>query len=86
MIINDETLGHTERVDVIHAGRRPAMAVVASASVALIVTSPPYVAGKAYQADLGRNGVPATYLDYLQLLTDLSRSAHEPSSPADASP
>jgi site-specific DNA-methyltransferase (adenine-specific) len=40
-------------------------------SVALVVTSPPYFAGKEYEEALGSNGVPATYLEYLQLLRDV---------------
>ena len=40
-------------------------------SVALVVTSPPYFAGKAYEEALGSDGVPATYLEYLQLLRDV---------------
>ncbi len=44
---------------------------VESSSVALVVTSPPYFAGKEYEASLGRNGVPGTYFEYLQLLHDV---------------
>ena len=40
-------------------------------SVALVVTSPPYFAGKQYEEELEREGVPASYLEYLQLLTDV---------------
>jgi site-specific DNA-methyltransferase (adenine-specific) len=40
-------------------------------SVALVVTSPPYFAGKEYEAALGRGHIPATYLDYLQMLRDV---------------
>jgi site-specific DNA-methyltransferase (adenine-specific) len=40
-------------------------------SVALVVTSPPYFAGKAYEEALGSTGVPATYFEYLQLLRDV---------------
>jgi DNA modification methylase len=40
-------------------------------SVALVVTSPPYFAGKQYEEELERDGVPASYLEYLQLLTDV---------------
>jgi site-specific DNA-methyltransferase (adenine-specific) len=40
-------------------------------SVALVVTSPPYFAGKAYEADLELEGVPASYLEYLQMLEDV---------------
>lgn len=40
-------------------------------SVALIVTSPPYFSGKEYEEALGEGHVPATYLDYLQMLRDV---------------
>src|SRR5437764_14092318 len=40
-------------------------------SVALVVTSPPYFAGKQYEEELEREGVPASYLEYLDLLRDL---------------
>ena len=44
---------------------------VAAASVALVVTSPPYFAGKEYEAALGEGHVPATYLDYLEMLYEV---------------
>ncbi len=47
------------------------MTDVADNSVALVVTSPPYFAGKAYEEVLGQGHVPATYLDYLQQLRDV---------------
>lgn len=47
------------------------MSQVASNSVALVVTSPPYFAGKEYEAALGVGGVPKDYLDYLKLLTEV---------------
>jgi site-specific DNA-methyltransferase (adenine-specific) len=37
-------------------------------SVALVVTSPPYFAGKQYEEELGQDGVPASYAEYLELL------------------
>jgi site-specific DNA-methyltransferase (adenine-specific) len=37
-------------------------------SVALVVTSPPYFAGKQYEEELGRDGVPSSYAEYLDLL------------------
>jgi site-specific DNA-methyltransferase (adenine-specific) len=40
-------------------------------SVALVVTSPPYFAGKQYEEELEREGVPSSYLEYLELLTDV---------------
>ena len=47
------------------------MDLVADGSVALVVTSPPYFAGKQYEEELAREGVPSSYLDYLQMLTDV---------------
>lgn len=41
---------------------------VPDGSVALVVTSPPYFAGKAYEEELDREGVPSSYLEYLQML------------------
>ena len=38
---------------------------VESDSVALVVTSPPYFAGKEYEESLGLNGVPGTYFEFL---------------------
>jgi DNA modification methylase len=47
------------------------MDAVPDGSVALAVTSPPYFAGKTYEEELEREGVPASYLEYLELLTDV---------------
>lgn len=47
------------------------MRKVESNSVALVVTSPPYFAGKEYEESLGHNGVPGTYFEYLALLHDV---------------
>ncbi len=44
---------------------------IVDGSVALVVTSPPYFAGKQYEEELERDGVPSSYLEYLQLLTDV---------------
>ena len=41
---------------------------VPDASVALVVTSPPYFAGKEYEEALGHGEFPATYLQYLDML------------------
>ena len=40
-------------------------------SVALVVTSPPYFAGKQYEEELDREGVPGSYVEYLELLRDV---------------
>jgi DNA modification methylase len=42
------------------------------ASVALVVTSPPYFAGKAYEEALGTDGIPADHLEYLGMLRDVT--------------
>ena len=47
------------------------MDAVVNGSVALVVTSPPYFAGKQYEEELEREGVPSSYLEYLQMLTDV---------------
>ena len=47
------------------------MDAVPDGAVALVVTSPPYFAGKAYEEELEREGVPGSYLEYLQLLRDV---------------
>jgi site-specific DNA-methyltransferase (adenine-specific) len=54
----------------IHGDARD-MDAVEDGSVALVVTSPPYFAGKQYEEELEREGVPSSYLEYLELLTDV---------------
>ncbi len=44
---------------------------IADGSVALVVTSPPYFAGKQYEEELEREGVPSSYLEYLEMLTEV---------------
>ncbi len=50
-------------------GDARSMDKVDDSSVALVVTSPPYFAGKQYEEELEREGVPGSYLEYLELLT-----------------
>ncbi len=44
---------------------------IADGSVALVVTSPPYFAGKAYEEALGEGGIPADYLEYIEMLRNV---------------
>jgi DNA modification methylase len=44
---------------------------VADRSVALMVTSPPYFAGKEYETDLAAGHVPSSYVEYLEMLHDV---------------
>ena len=50
-------------------GRRRAL--IEPNSVALVVTSPPYFAGKEYEEALGEGHIPASYVEYLDMLRDV---------------
>lgn len=52
-------------------GDARSMDAVANGSVALVVTSPPYFAGKQYEEEFQREGVPSSYIEYLVLLRDV---------------
>jgi site-specific DNA-methyltransferase (adenine-specific) len=67
----DATVAAPSAVDVIYTHDARDMSAVPSCSVALVVTSPPYFAGKEYEASLGENGVPGSYFEYLTLLRDV---------------
>ena len=58
-------------LDKIHVGDSRRMPEVVDDSVALVVTSPPYFAGKEYEEALGQGHVPGSYIEYLQMLTDV---------------
>ena len=58
-------------VDEVHLADARSMDRVQPSSVALVVTSPPYFAGKQYEEELGRDGIPASYAEYLALLEDV---------------
>ena len=70
-VSDDDTLGAPGELDVIHVGDARDMAAVPDSSVALVVTSPPYFAGKEYETALGEGHVPGDYLDYLVMLRDV---------------
>jgi DNA modification methylase len=52
-------------------GDSRSMAEVRDGEVALVVTSPPYFAGKQYEEELEKEGVPSSYAEYLDLLTEV---------------
>jgi DNA modification methylase len=54
--------------DAILLGDASDMSRIPDDSVALVVTSPPYYAGKAYEEDMSRGEVPSSYLEYLEML------------------
>jgi len=59
-----ETVNSSPIKDKIVTGDARHMDEVEDASVALVVTSPPYFAGKEYEEALGEGHIPASYLDY----------------------
>jgi site-specific DNA-methyltransferase (adenine-specific) len=66
---SDDHVNHYEGADLsCLVGNGANLSMLPDASVALVVTSPPYFAGKQYEAELDREGIPATYLEYLDLL------------------
>src|SRR4051812_23951676 len=70
--VSDDRMVNEPKVrDEIIVGDSRQMTDVADASVALVVTSPPYFAGKAYEEVLGQDHVPADYLSYLEMLEDV---------------
>src|SRR6478609_4977484 len=68
----DETVAVPQPVaePFIHGDARR-MDAIKDGTVALVVTSPPYFAGKQYEEELDRDGIPSSYLEYLELLTDV---------------
>jgi DNA modification methylase len=55
---------------VIHGDSRD-LSMIPDNSIALVVTSPPYFAGKEYETALGEGHVPASYIEYLEMLRDV---------------
>ena len=71
ILSDDDTIEPPGVVDQIYVGDARSMDRVRPASVALVVTSPPYFAGKAYEEELGEGHIPATYVEYLTMLEDV---------------
>jgi site-specific DNA-methyltransferase (adenine-specific) len=70
-VSDDDTINPCAVADSIITGDARDMSAVADASVALVVTSPPYFAGKQYEEELGEGHVPASYVEYLEMLRDV---------------
>jgi site-specific DNA-methyltransferase (adenine-specific) len=69
---SDETLAEPfDLPEPLICGDSRRMAELADNSVALVVTSPPYFAGKQYEQALGEGVIPASYAEYLGLLADV---------------
>jgi site-specific DNA-methyltransferase (adenine-specific) len=72
-VSNDEhvEVNPDDVLDRVYVGDSRAMPQLVDGSVALVVTSPPYFAGKEYEQALGEGHVPASYLDYLDMLHEV---------------
>jgi site-specific DNA-methyltransferase (adenine-specific) len=70
-ISDDTTINPLELDDPFVLGDAGDMRALPDCCVALVVTSPPYFVGKEYEADIDRHEVPASYADYLQMLSDV---------------
>ena len=73
-VVSDDTSVNTPAVvDRLFVGDAREMTddQVAENSVALMVTSPPYFAGKEYESDMSAGHVPSTYVEYLEMLRDV---------------
>ena len=68
VLSEDATVRPPGVVDEVYLGDARSMDRVQPSSVALVVTSPPYFAGKQYEEELGAEGIPASYTEYVALL------------------
>jgi modification methylase len=72
-ISDASNIGQHAAVDTLFHGDSRTMShdQVADNSVALVVTSPPYFAGKEYETDLAAGHVPNNYVEYLEMLAEV---------------
>lgn len=68
---DDETVNPCRAAGRIVQGDARDMSAVEPNSVALVVTSPPYFAGKEYEEAMGEGHIPASYVEYLGMLRDV---------------
>jgi len=71
VLSKDDTVNPCPAADSIICGDARDMRAVDDCSVALVVTSPPYFAGKEYEQALGEGHVPADYVEFLAMLRDV---------------
>ena len=70
-ISDDREIDPHKAIDAVFDHAAESMPEVPDKSVALVVTSPPYFAGKEYEQALGEGHVPGSYLEYLDMLTNV---------------
>ncbi len=68
---DDDALAPCSAADRVVCGDSRDLGLVEDRSVALVVTSPPYFAGKEYEQALGEGHVPSSYVDFLGMLRDV---------------
>jgi DNA modification methylase len=68
---DDDSLQPCPITDRVICGDARDMADVPDRCVALVVTSPPYYAGKEYEQALGEGHIPASYVEFLTMLRDV---------------
>ncbi len=68
---DDATVNPCSAADTLVCGDARDMSAVDDNSVALVVTSPPYFAGKEYEEALGEGHIPGSYVEYLEMLRDV---------------
>ena len=71
ILSTDDVIVRCELDEPLIVGDARHMDEIADKSVALVVTSPPYFAGKEYEQALGEGHVPGSYFEYLQVLEDV---------------
>lgn len=71
LISDDSDINAERNVDDVFLRDARSMPEIADNSVALVVTSPPYFAGKEYETDVDSGHVPRSYADYLRMLEDV---------------
>jgi DNA modification methylase len=67
----EELAAPFELAEPLICGDSRTMAELPDCSVALVVTSPPYFAGKEYEEALGEGLIPASYAEYLEMLAQV---------------
>lgn len=70
-ISTDDTVAPCSVPDQLFCADARAMTDVDDACVALVVTSPPYYAGKQYEQALGEGHIPGSYVEFLVMLRDV---------------
>lgn len=75
-VSDDEQVRPCSVADRVFLGDSRDMGAVEARSVALVVTSPPYYSAKAYEEALGEGHVPGSYIEFLQMLSDVFAECH----------